>query len=484
MNTPKVVSGIDAASLAAVQAFYDTLVDAHRAGLGAPQEAELTKLLENTFRHVNIALVNELAMFARDLGIDIWEAIDAASTKPFGFMRFTPGPGVGGHCLPIDPCYLSWRVQRRSGRSFRFVELANDVNDHMPDYVVRRLIAGAEPAGRMAVNGSRILLLGLAYKRNTGDARESPAVMVAERLVELGADVRAVDPYLEETRSIRGSPSSTSPTKRSPRPTRSCCSPTTTASISTSSWPRPATCSTRASGCRGPTWRGSEAWGRARRPGSAPRRTTPRATLKRDAKRDPKLARQVDARPGWDELDARTRDAEARPTALQHQLDDVLAALGDSAARLHEAVAVIDDLPTSATANEAALELRRRLEQMLVAQQRTNELLDLALGVAARAGRDPAAAPLASGAGLVPASANVRPDLQRHFGDACSGGVPAGSWGNARLVPRSLHRLLASLVHMLQRAWVGDMRAARMAGRRLAMAPMSSAEASPPAQAR
>ena len=96
------------------------------------------KLLENTFRHVNIALVNELAMFARDLGVDIWSAIDAAATKPFGFMRFTPGPGVGGHCLPIDPSYLAWRVERRLGQSFRFVELANDVNSHMPDYVVRR----------------------------------------------------------------------------------------------------------------------------------------------------------------------------------------------------------------------------------------------------------------------------------------------------------------------------------------------------------
>ena len=108
------------------------------------KEAELTKLLENTFRHVNIALVNELAMFAHDLGINVWEAIDAASTKPFGYMRFTPGPGVGGHCLPIDPSYLAWRVERSLGRSFRFVELANDVNEHMPDYVVSRVVSGLE----------------------------------------------------------------------------------------------------------------------------------------------------------------------------------------------------------------------------------------------------------------------------------------------------------------------------------------------------
>jgi UDP-N-acetyl-D-glucosamine dehydrogenase len=195
-NTPKVVSGIDAASLEAVDAFYSAIVE-RTVPVKGTREAELTKLLENTFRHVNIALVNELAMFAADLGIDIWDAIDAASTKPFGFMRFTPGPGVGGHCLPIDPSYLSWRVKRSLGQSFRFVELANDVNDHMPDYVVRRLTAALN-RDRKAVNGSRILLLGLAYKPNTGDARESPAAVVAERLLELGAEVRAADDHVVE----------------------------------------------------------------------------------------------------------------------------------------------------------------------------------------------------------------------------------------------------------------------------------------------
>ncbi|MGI9120305.1 MAG: nucleotide sugar dehydrogenase [Acidimicrobiales bacterium] len=193
-NTPKVVSGIDPASLAAVQGFYDRLVE-KTVPVSGCKEAELTKLLENTFRHVNIALVNELAMFAADLGIDVWEAIDAASSKPFGYLRFTPGPGVGGHCLPIDPSYLSWRVRRRLGHSFRFVELANDVNDHMPDYVVKRLVVALNRA-RKAVNGSRVLLLGLAYKRNTSDARESPALVVAERLLALGAEVRAVDPHV------------------------------------------------------------------------------------------------------------------------------------------------------------------------------------------------------------------------------------------------------------------------------------------------
>ena len=196
VTTPKVVSGIDAASLVAVQAFYDTLVD-RTVPVASPKEAELAKLLENTFRHVNIALVNELAVFANDLGIDVWAAIDAASTKPFGFMRFTPGPGVGGHCLPIDPSYLSWRVKRSLGRSFRFVELANDVNDHMPDHVVHRLMVALN-ARAQSVKGSRILLLGLAYKANTGDARESPALRVAALLLGLGADVRAADPHVVE----------------------------------------------------------------------------------------------------------------------------------------------------------------------------------------------------------------------------------------------------------------------------------------------
>jgi UDP-N-acetyl-D-glucosamine dehydrogenase len=194
VNTPKVVYGIDEASLAAVDGFYASLVD-RTVPVAGTKEAELTKLLENTFRHVNVALVNELAMFAGDLGIDVWSAIDAATTKPFGYMRFTPGPGVGGHCLPIDPSYLSWRVRRSLGHTFRFVELANDVNDHMPDYVVRRLTFGLNRR-RKAVNGSRILLLGLAYKRNTSDSRESPSLVVAERLVALGAEVRAVDTHI------------------------------------------------------------------------------------------------------------------------------------------------------------------------------------------------------------------------------------------------------------------------------------------------
>jgi UDP-N-acetyl-D-glucosamine dehydrogenase len=197
VTTPKIVSGIDEVSLKVIREFYDSIVDTTVA-VSSPREAEMAKLIENTFRHVNIALVNEMAMVAHDLGIDIWQAIDAASTKPFGFMRFTPGPGVGGHCLPIDPSYLSWRVQRRLGRNVRFVELANDINNHMPDYVVRRLVA-AFNRQRRAVADSNILLLGLAYKKNTGDARESPATRVAELLIEMGAKLSAADPHVVET---------------------------------------------------------------------------------------------------------------------------------------------------------------------------------------------------------------------------------------------------------------------------------------------
>jgi UDP-N-acetyl-D-glucosamine dehydrogenase len=194
VTIPKVVSGIDEASLRAVQRFFARIVD-QTVPVGDTKVAELTKLLENTFRHVNIALVNEIAMFAGDLGIDVWESIDAASTKPFGYMRFTPGPGVGGHCLPIDPSYLSWTVRRRLGRSFRFVELANDVNANMPDYVVRRLVHALNRMGK-PVQGSQVLLLGLAYKRNTADARTAPGTAIAESLTELGADVRVADPHL------------------------------------------------------------------------------------------------------------------------------------------------------------------------------------------------------------------------------------------------------------------------------------------------
>ena len=202
VTTPKIVSGIDAGSLRVIKEFYDTIVD-RTVPVSSPREAELAKLVENTFRHVNIAMVNELAMYAHDLGINVWEAIEAASSKPFGFMPFTPGPGVGGHCLPIDPSYLNWRVERALGKSFRFVELADDVNRHMPDYVAHRLMLAFNERGR-AVRGARVLLLGLAYKKNTGDARESPAVRVAQLLGAMGADLRAADPHVVEGTAVDG----------------------------------------------------------------------------------------------------------------------------------------------------------------------------------------------------------------------------------------------------------------------------------------
>jgi UDP-N-acetyl-D-glucosamine dehydrogenase len=196
-NTPKVVSGINAASLEVVSKFYSSITD-RVVKVSGTREAELTKLLENTFRHVNIALVNELAVFASELKVDLWEAIDAASTKPYGFMKFTPGPGVGGHCLPIDPTYLSWAVMNSLGRSFRFIELANDVNDHMPDFVVSRASALLNN-DKKSVNGSRVLVLGIAYKKNTSDFRESPGPVICQLLTTLGADVRVADPHVPPT---------------------------------------------------------------------------------------------------------------------------------------------------------------------------------------------------------------------------------------------------------------------------------------------
>jgi UDP-N-acetyl-D-glucosamine dehydrogenase len=193
-RTPKVVSGIDAASRERVRSFYDEIV-VQTVPVSGTREAELTKLLENTFRHVNVALVNELAMFAADLGIDVWEAIDAAATKPFGFMRFDPGPGVGGHCLPIDPSYLAWKVETELGAPFRFVELANAVNRFMPEYVVRRLGLGLQRRGK-TIDGAHVLIVGLAYKPETGDAREAPAIRIANHLAELGARVYGADPYV------------------------------------------------------------------------------------------------------------------------------------------------------------------------------------------------------------------------------------------------------------------------------------------------
>ncbi len=193
-NTPKVVGGYTPVCLARAVAFYEQVVDSVIPTVGT-REAELSKLLENTYRHVNIALMNEMAIFCRELGIDLWASIDAAKTKPFGYHAFYPGPGVGGHCIPIDPNYLSFAV-RSLGYQFRFVELAQEISGRMPAYVVTRAQSALNEMER-SVKGSMVVLLGVTYKANISDERETPARPIARRLVELGADVRFHDPYVE-----------------------------------------------------------------------------------------------------------------------------------------------------------------------------------------------------------------------------------------------------------------------------------------------
>lgn len=195
-NTTKVVGGLTLTCTEKAVAFYE--------GMGVPtvttsslEAAELAKILENTFRHVNIALVNELSRFAKALGVDVWDAIRAASSKPYGFMPFTPGPGVGGHCLPVDPIYLSHHVQTTLGEPFKLIELAREINNQQPAYVVRRLQDGLNERG-VALSQATILALGLSYKPNTADLRESPAAEVVELLRAKGAKVIAVEPHAIE----------------------------------------------------------------------------------------------------------------------------------------------------------------------------------------------------------------------------------------------------------------------------------------------
>ncbi len=201
-NTPKVVGGLTPDCTAAAARFYgkvcDQVIEAK-----SPREAEMAKLLENTYRHVNIALVNEMAVFCHELGIDLWDAIRCASTKPFGFQPFYPGPGVGGHCIPIDPNYLSYKV-RTLGYPFRFVELAQEINSRMPGYVVDR---AAELLNRHAkpLNGASVLLLGVTYKRDIADQRESPARPIAHRLLARGAVLAYHDPHVPDW-AIGGQP--------------------------------------------------------------------------------------------------------------------------------------------------------------------------------------------------------------------------------------------------------------------------------------
>jgi UDP-N-acetyl-D-glucosamine dehydrogenase len=193
-NTPKVVGGHTPACVQVALAVYGLIIE-HPVPVSSTRAAELAKLLENTFRSINIGLVNELAIMCNLLNVDVWEVINAAATKPFGFMPFYPGPGLGGHCIPIDPIYLSWKLKSLKYRA-RFIELADDINRSMPEYVVSR-VAMALNDRKKAVKGSKILVLGVAYKRDIDDPRESPSLDIIELLEKRGADVVYHDPFIE-----------------------------------------------------------------------------------------------------------------------------------------------------------------------------------------------------------------------------------------------------------------------------------------------
>lgn len=195
-NTPKIVGGHTAGCGDRAAMFYGKMVQ-EVVRVRGTREAEMAKLLENTYRHINIALVNEMVRFCRELNIDLWEAIDAAATKPFGFQAFRPGPGVGGHCIPIDPNYLSHNVLTRLGYPFRFVELAQEINDSMPAYVADRIQQRLNSDG-ITLRGARILLLGITYKADVGDTRETPAAPLARILRDQGAEVCYHDPFVAE----------------------------------------------------------------------------------------------------------------------------------------------------------------------------------------------------------------------------------------------------------------------------------------------
>ena len=194
-NTPKVISGINNVSTEKIQSFYESIIDETVLVKGT-KEAEMVKLLENTYRHVNIALINELAMLCKMLDIDIWEVVNAAKTKPFGFESFKPGPGVGGHCIPVDPEYLSFKT-RQIGKPVRFVELAQEINNSMPLYVVNQ-VNEILNKNKIILNSSKILLMGVAYKKDISDMRESPAIDIAELLLDKDVDISYYDPYVEE----------------------------------------------------------------------------------------------------------------------------------------------------------------------------------------------------------------------------------------------------------------------------------------------
>src|SRR6185503_11118075 len=197
-KTPKVVGGVTKADGELAKVFYETFIDEVHL-VSTPREAEMAKLIENTFRHVNIALVNELAFLSRDLDVDLWEAIRAASTKPFGFMPFWTGPGVGGHCIAVDPSYLSWRVGQRLGFGIGFVEHAKEVNNRMPTYVAARVGQALNEVGK-PIKGSRVMGLGLSYKAGVNDVRESPSLAAMESLARSGAVCSYHDPFVPSAR--------------------------------------------------------------------------------------------------------------------------------------------------------------------------------------------------------------------------------------------------------------------------------------------
>ena len=192
-STPKIVAGVTEHCLAAVQAYYGPVFES-LVPVSSPSTAEMAKLFENTYRYVNISLVNELLLMCDRLGLDSWEVLEAAATKPFGFTRFTPGPGVGGPCIPVDPHFLAWKMRSINARA-RFIESAGQINDEMPPYWVQKVQDALNDAGK-ALKGSRVLVLGAAYKADVADARESPVVDILQRLLQKGADARYHDPYI------------------------------------------------------------------------------------------------------------------------------------------------------------------------------------------------------------------------------------------------------------------------------------------------
>ncbi len=195
-NTPKVVGGITPTCTKVAATMYRSVLDGDVHEVSSPAVAEMEKILENTFRNINIALANEMAILCNKMGIDVWEVIDAAATKPYGFMPFYPGPGLGGHCIPIDPWYLTWKAREYNYHT-KLIETAGEINDSMPDFVVQRCMEILNEQGK-ALNGSKILVLGVAYKKDIDDYRESPVLPILNRLTNAGVDWRVVDPHIQE----------------------------------------------------------------------------------------------------------------------------------------------------------------------------------------------------------------------------------------------------------------------------------------------